>query len=100
MYAGRLFSRPAARSPVREASARRTTRRRAGPAIGSAGVVGGWGGGGLGGELGVRVDVVEREVTPHVPDVAVAGEQFPQDGLGMVQVRKAQPGSRTRRRAR
>ena len=41
---------------------------------------------GLGGELGVRVDVVEREVAPHVPDVAVAGEHFPQDGLGLAAV--------------
>ena len=32
---------------------------------------------GLGGELGVRVDVVQREVAPHVPDVAVAGEHVP-----------------------
>ena len=42
--------------------------------------------GGLGGELGVGVDVVEREVPPHVPDVAVAGQQFPDDGLGLAAV--------------
>ena len=41
---------------------------------------------GFGGELGVRVDVVQREVAPHVPDVAVASEHVPQDGLGLAAV--------------
>ena len=31
----------------------------------------------LGGELGVRVDIGEREVTPDVADVAEVGEQLP-----------------------
>src|ERR1017187_6069874 len=41
---------------------------------------------GLGGDLGVGVDVVEREVPPHVPDIAVAGQQVPDDGLGLAAV--------------
>ena len=42
--------------------------------------------GGLGGELGVRVDVVERQVAPDVADVAVVGEQFAEGGLGLAAV--------------
>ena len=34
----------------------------------------------------MRVDVVEGQVPPDVPDVAVAGQQFPQDGLGLAAV--------------
>jgi len=45
----------------------------------------GGGFGGLGGELGVGVDVVKGQVPPYVPDIAVAGEQFPQHGLGLAQ---------------
>ena len=40
----------------------------------------------LGGELRVRVDVVQRQVPPHVPDVAVVGQQFPDDRLGLAAV--------------
>jgi hypothetical protein len=42
--------------------------------------------GGLGGELGMGVDVVEREVPPDVPDVAMAGEQFSDGRLGLAAV--------------
>ena len=38
--------------------------------------------GGLGGELGVRVDVGERQVAPDVADVAEVGEQLADDRLG------------------
>ena len=37
--------------------------------------------GGLGGELGVRVDVVERQVPPDVSDIAEVGQQLPDDRL-------------------
>ena len=38
---------------------------------------------GLGGELGVRVDIVQREVAPDVTHVTVPGQQFPQHRLGL-----------------
>ena len=37
----------------------------------------------LGCELGVQVDVVQRQVAPDVLQVAVAGEQLADDGLGL-----------------
>ncbi len=40
----------------------------------------------LGGELGMGMDVVERQVPPDVPDLAVAGQKLPQDGLGLAAV--------------
>ena len=42
---------------------------------------------GLGGELRVRVDVGEGQVTPDVADVAEVGEQLAQDRLGPAAVR-------------
>ena len=41
----------------------------------------------LGGELGVRVDVVERQVAPDVADVAEVGQQLADDRLGPAAVR-------------
>ena len=41
----------------------------------------------LGGELGVRVDVGQRQVPPDVADVAEVGEQLAHDGLGLAAVR-------------
>ena len=37
----------------------------------------------LGRELGARVDVVQRQVPPHVAEVAEVGEQLADDGLGL-----------------
>ena len=37
----------------------------------------------LGGELRVRVHVVERQVPPHVADVAEVGQQLADDRLGL-----------------
>ena len=42
--------------------------------------------GGLGGELGVRVDVVQRQVPPDVADVAEVGQQLADDRLGLAAV--------------
>ena len=42
--------------------------------------------GAFSGELGVRVDIVEREVAPHVADVAEVGEQFADHRLGLAAV--------------
>src|SRR5262245_33442725 len=42
---------------------------------------------GFGGELRIRVDIGEREVAPHVADVAEAGEQLTDDGLCLSAVR-------------
>ena len=42
--------------------------------------------GGLGGELGVGVDVGAGQVPPDVADVPVAGQQFAEDGLGLAAV--------------
>jgi hypothetical protein len=42
-------------------------------------------GGGLGsfgGQLGMRVNVAERQVPPYVPDLAMAGQQFSEDRPG------------------
>ena len=47
--------------------------------------LGGRGLGRLGGELRVRVDVVQRQVAPDVADVAEVGEQLADDGLGLPQ---------------
>ena len=41
----------------------------------------------LGGELRVRVDVVQRQVPPDVADVAEVGEQLAHDRLGPAAVR-------------
>ena len=38
--------------------------------------------GGFGRELRVRVHVVQRQVPPHVPDVAEVSQQLTYDGLG------------------
>ena len=43
--------------------------------------------GGLGGELGVRVDVVERQVPPDVADVAEVAQELADDRLGLAAVR-------------
>ena len=41
---------------------------------------------GLGGQLGARVDVVQRQVAPHVAQLGVAGEQLADDRLGLAAV--------------
>ena len=41
--------------------------------------------GGLGGELGVRVDVVERQVPPDVADVAEVAEELADDRFRLPQ---------------
>jgi hypothetical protein len=41
----------------------------------------------LGGELGVRVNVVQRQVPPDVPDVAEVTEQLANDRFGSATVR-------------
>ena len=48
--------------------------------------LGGGGLGGLGGELGVGVDIAQRQVPPDVADVTVAGQQFPEDRFGLAAV--------------
>jgi hypothetical protein len=37
--------------------------------------------GGLGGELGVWVDILKREVPPHIPDIAEVPQQLTDDRL-------------------
>ena len=51
------------------------------------GALPGGGLGRLGRELGSRVDIVEREVPPHVAQVAEIGQQRPDDRLGLAAVR-------------
>ncbi len=41
----------------------------------------------LRGKLGVWVDVAQRQMPPHVADVAEVSEQFPNDGFGLTAVR-------------
>ena len=47
----------------------------------------GGGFGRLGGELGTRMDVVERQMPPHVADVAEVAQQLADDRLGLAAVR-------------
>ena len=49
--------------------------------------LGGGGLGGLGGELGVRVHVAQRQVPPDVADVAEVAQQLADDRLGLAAVR-------------
>ena len=52
--------------------------------------------GSLGGELRIRMHVVQRQVAPHVADVAEVAEELADDRLGLAAVR----GTRNRRTRR